>query len=68
MEVCWIDKYSVGQKISTKAVGSSERHDLTWDYKYRDGKLIMLLIVYMYRRTSVAQTLMARLPQLFRTS
>lgn len=37
MEVCYIDKFSVGRKISTKAVGSDERHDLTWDYKYFDG-------------------------------
>lgn len=39
MEVCHIDKWSVGRNISTKAVGSDERHDLTWDYKYYDGKV-----------------------------
>ena len=38
MEVCHIDKYSVGCNISTKAVNSDERHDLTWDYKHYDGK------------------------------
>ncbi|KAK3592534.1 hypothetical protein CHS0354_039881 [Potamilus streckersoni] len=37
MEVLSIDRYSVGKRISTKAVGSNERHDLTWDYKYQDG-------------------------------
>ena len=38
MEVCHIDKWSVGANISTKAVGSDDRHDLTWDYKYHDGR------------------------------
>ena len=37
MEVFTINKYAVGCNISTKAVNSSDRHDLTWDYKYFDG-------------------------------
>lgn len=43
MNVMWIDKYSVGANISTKAVGSSDRHDLTGDYKYPDGNIHTLL-------------------------
>jgi hypothetical protein len=38
MTICSIDKYSVGHNISTKAVGSGDRHDLTLDYKYADGE------------------------------
>ncbi|GFO25455.1 protein-glutamine gamma-glutamyltransferase k [Plakobranchus ocellatus] len=37
MEVIDVDPYSVGKNISTKAVGSIFRHDLTSDYKYPDG-------------------------------
>lgn len=40
MEVSYIDKYSVGKNISTKAVGKPDRHDLTWDYKHYDGMWI----------------------------
>ncbi|KAJ8303644.1 hypothetical protein KUTeg_020040 [Tegillarca granosa] len=36
MEVIGIDRFSVGQYISTKAVGSDARHDLTLDYKYAE--------------------------------
>ncbi|KAK3799550.1 hypothetical protein RRG08_019350 [Elysia crispata] len=37
MEIIDIDAYAVGKNISTKAVGSNLRHDLTGDYKYPDG-------------------------------
>ncbi|RUS87044.1 hypothetical protein EGW08_005197, partial [Elysia chlorotica] len=37
MEVIDVDAYAVGKIISTKAVGSIMRHDLTEDYKYPDG-------------------------------
>ena len=51
MTRCDVDKYSVGHNISTKAVGSNERHDLTWDYKYRDGQLhiefIYMFLIYL---------------------
>jgi len=42
MEVSYVDKHSVGRCISTKAVNSPLRHDLTYDYKYRDGKCVSL--------------------------
>lgn len=29
----------VGQKISTKAVGSMERNDITKTYKYQEGNI-----------------------------
>ncbi|GFR83423.1 protein-glutamine gamma-glutamyltransferase K [Elysia marginata] len=32
-----VDSYAVGKNISTKAVGSNLRHDLTGDYKYPEG-------------------------------
>lgn len=37
MDVIDVDAYAVGKNISTKAVGSHLRHDLTADYKYPDG-------------------------------
>lgn len=36
-EVISIDAHAVGRYISTKAVGSNDRHDLTEDYKYPEG-------------------------------
>lgn len=38
MEATYIDKNSIGAKISTKAVGSNDRQDLTNDYKYKEGE------------------------------
>ncbi|XP_052817251.1 protein-glutamine gamma-glutamyltransferase K-like [Mya arenaria] len=52
MEVVWIDKYAVGANISTKAVGSSERHDLTLDYKYREGSAEERKVVEFVERFS----------------
>lgn len=46
MEVCNIDRYSVGRNISTKAVDGPYRHDLTYDYKYRDGKFMYCVCGY----------------------
>ena len=46
MEVSYIDKTSIGKFISTKAVGSNEREDLTNQYKHPegiDGSLVWLL-------------------------
>ena len=37
MAVEWVDKSCIGKKISTKAVGSEEREDITHLYKYEDG-------------------------------
>ncbi len=37
MTVSTIDKKSIGKNISTKAVGSSEREDVTKYYKYTEG-------------------------------
>ena len=37
MEVAVIDKRSIGKSISTKAVGSNDREDLTYEYKYKEG-------------------------------
>ena len=36
-EVVYIDAHAVGKYISTKAVGSNDRHDVTLDYKYAEG-------------------------------
>ncbi|XP_045194210.2 protein-glutamine gamma-glutamyltransferase 4-like [Mercenaria mercenaria] len=52
MEVFDIDKYSVGHNISTKAVGSDLRHDLTLDYKYRDGSAEERRVVEFVNRFS----------------
>ena len=38
MEVSYVAKRSIGMNISTKAVGSNARHDLTHDYKFPEGK------------------------------
>ena len=38
MEVMVIDRRSIGKFISTKAVGSNEREDLTNEYKFPEGK------------------------------
>ena len=32
----------VGKKISTKAVGSPSRHDVTLDYKYAEGNIFVI--------------------------
>ncbi|XP_013398584.1 protein-glutamine gamma-glutamyltransferase K isoform X1 [Lingula anatina] len=37
MECIYIEKYKVGRFISTKAVGSNEREDLTSAYKFKEG-------------------------------
>ncbi|KAK3085429.1 hypothetical protein FSP39_003189, partial [Pinctada imbricata] len=37
MHVLEIQEYSVGRDISTKAVGTNEREDITWQYKYPEG-------------------------------
>ena len=36
---------AIGKKISTKAVGSNEREDITHLYKYREGITIFLIIL-----------------------
>ena len=38
-KVLSVDMDKVGVKISTKAVGKRERHDLTNDYKFVEGRL-----------------------------
>lgn len=38
MKVCHIERRRVGRCISTKAVGSNDRKDLTYDYKFPEGK------------------------------
>lgn len=37
MDVISIDKHAVGKKISTKAVGTYDRLDITDLYKYPEG-------------------------------
>lgn len=37
MKAFSVDKKYVGNSISTKAVGSEEREDITHDYKYPEG-------------------------------
>ncbi|OWF50628.1 protein-glutamine gamma-glutamyltransferase K-like [Mizuhopecten yessoensis] len=37
MEVLYVEKNVVGRKISTKAIGSDEREDITLLYKYPEG-------------------------------
>ena len=38
MTVLSKEKNAVGQLISTKAVGSGDRHDVTLNYKHKEGK------------------------------
>jgi hypothetical protein len=38
MTVSSIDKWSIGKYISTKAVGSNDREDLTKYYKFPEGR------------------------------
>jgi hypothetical protein len=38
MTVTYIDKNCVGKCISTKAVGSNEREDITNTYKFTEGE------------------------------
>ncbi|XP_072029830.1 protein-glutamine gamma-glutamyltransferase K-like [Amphiura filiformis] len=44
--VSWVDPNEVGIKISTKAVGKDERHDITGDYKFREGSNLERIAVY----------------------
>lgn len=37
MEPVWVEPHSVGFNISTKSVGSAERHEITDLYKYAEG-------------------------------
>lgn len=37
MEPVWKEKSSIGFNISTKAVGSSDREDITSHYKHTEG-------------------------------
>ncbi|XP_060071611.1 protein-glutamine gamma-glutamyltransferase K-like [Ylistrum balloti] len=39
MEVTNIDKFAIGKNISTKAIGSSDREDVTGLYKYPEGSV-----------------------------
>ena len=41
MTVTGFSKSSIGKRISTKAVGSNYREDLTKYYKYREGRLVL---------------------------
>ena len=38
MEVIYREHSAIGQHISTKAVGSSDREDVTGHYKFPEGK------------------------------
>jgi len=40
MEVLGKETSAVGMKISTKAVGSNARQDVTLDYKYAEGRAL----------------------------
>ena len=44
MSVLSKEKNAVGHVISTKAVGSSDRQDLTWQYKHKEGKYLVNFI------------------------
>lgn len=44
--VSWVDSDEVGQKMSTKAVGVWDRHDVTGDYKYAEGTNLERIAVY----------------------
>lgn len=39
MKVIRVDKKCIGKLISTKAVGSDKRDDITHEYKHPEGKL-----------------------------
>lgn len=41
MKAVHIDKSTVGKFISTKAVGSNDREDITNHYKYKEGKILL---------------------------
>jgi hypothetical protein len=45
MTAFFIDKWSIGKCISTKAVGSNVREDITKNYKFDDGEETCLLIL-----------------------
>lgn len=51
-EVISIDAHAVGKFISTKAVGSNDRHDLTNDYKYPEGSAEERRVVEFVNRFS----------------
>lgn len=40
MKVIRIDKKCIGKMISTKAVGSDDRDDVTHQYKHPEGKVL----------------------------
>ena len=50
MDVVYVDPYAVGKKISTKCIGSNYRHDLTGEYKYPDGKIIVMEFLFSRNR------------------
>lgn len=39
-DIVYRNRTSVGKKVSTKAVGSEERHDVTNDYKFAEGSVL----------------------------
>ncbi|XP_072132772.1 protein-glutamine gamma-glutamyltransferase 2-like [Mobula birostris] len=49
------DTKHVGQKISTKCVGSDEREDITNNYKFSEGSLLERHVVQMADKRRVAQ-------------
>ena len=44
-ERVYCDTASIGRNISTKAVGSNHRVDITNNYKFPEGKLLLLLLL-----------------------
>ena len=50
MDVVYVDPYAVGKKISTKCIGSNYRHDVTGEYKYPDGKIIVMEFLFSRNR------------------
>lgn len=45
MKVIRVDKKCIGKIISTKAVGSDKRDDITHEYKHPEGKLKLVQII-----------------------
>lgn len=51
MKVIRVDKKCIGKMISTKAVGSDKRDDITHEYKHPEGKNLFKSFHYCQQKT-----------------
>ena len=60
-ELVYVETDVIGKNISTKAVGSSARHDITDEYKFKEGTtseraaLLCKKIFFIYYRYFMSQ-------------